>query len=696
MKASTVQTLKIVGVLTLPLIAILAVVLFLFYGQSGDDSAGAAGGVGMSLKFTSPDKSQVITSTEVGSKFAIQVVTDPAPSPQGANVGGYAFGVVIPAGGGIKYNGPVDADTTALLTCIVEVHDNISANSIITTCTTSHTATKHSINVLTAGPVDDGAGPIDGRAGIELADFAYSCNTEGTYEVTVVAADPLTLGGAFYSGTNFAPFQSKTVLAQDGTTAVTASAKITCTTSTDTPTPTEPPPPTDTPTPTDTPMPGTPTATPVTSTAPSMAFEVYADKEKAEIVCELPAPGQIGINRKCNVGGGAFSVDVFALVPPEDGYTTYNIVLQYSSNLILQQQPAVGNVPGENRWPDCVIGGKTESAAQRFTITCKGGTTSTYSGILANIQFKCDAEGQTGRIDLVGGENIGASYYFRTLSFVPFFVREYLVSVAKDSKLVADAVVINCSSSTPTATPVTPTATPVTPTATPAMPTPTPTETPLSQVSPTVVAPTSTPMDTPEPTVVAPTSTPMDTPEPTVLAPTSTPAGPLAGPVTGVAGSTGGTGTDGGHWAGPFGGWLLLSIALLGLAGGATALKVALPLRDPVAQALPLRERAAGEQPQLEGRGRHQAEGLLPAGEPVQVRVRSADGFHGLVDTLRTLERTAGIARARALRIERGDGVFEVTLSAPIAPEALERAASAALRLTLRVEPDPAGRSSVR
>ena len=78
-RTSTVQTFKIVGILALPLIAILATVLFLFYGQSGDDSAGAAGGVGMSLKFTSPDKSQVITSTEVGSKFAILVVTDPAP-----------------------------------------------------------------------------------------------------------------------------------------------------------------------------------------------------------------------------------------------------------------------------------------------------------------------------------------------------------------------------------------------------------------------------------------------------------------------------------------------------------------------------------------------------------------------------------------------------------------------------------------
>ncbi len=117
----------------------------------------------------------------------------------------------------------------------------------------------------------------------------------------------------------------------------------------------------------------------------------------------------------------------------------------------------------------------------------------------------------------------------------------------------------------------------------------------------------------------------------------------------------------------------------------------ALPLRAQVAQSAPWRERAVGAVPRLEGRGRHQADGLLPVGEPVQVRVRDVDGFHGLVDTLRALERTPGIARAHALRIEEEDGVFEVTLSAPIAPEALERAASARLRRALHVEPDSVG-----
>ncbi len=125
-------------------------------------------------------------------------------------------------------------------------------------------------------------------------------------------------------------------------------------------------------------------------------------------------------------------------------------------------------------------------------------------------------------------------------------------------------------------------------------------------------------------------------------------------------------------------------------------MNVALPLRAQVAQAAPWRERAVEAAPRLEGRERHQADGLLPVGEAVQVRVRAVDGFHGLVDTLRALERTPGIARAHALRIEQGDGVFEVKLTAPIAPEALERTASAALRQTLRVDPDPAGRSRVR
>ena len=246
---------------------------------------------------------------------------------------------------------------------------------------------------------------------------------------------------------------------------------------------------------------------------------------------------------------------------------------------------------------------------------------------------------------------------------------------------VGECTITNTLIDTPTAMPGTPTATPGTPTATPGTPTATPTETPLFEVSPTVVAPTAMPTATPEPTVVAPTSTP---------------AGPMVGPVTGVAGSTGDTGTDGSRWAGPYDGWFLLSIALLVLAAGAVALKVALPLQDPVAQALPLRERVAGEQPRLEGRGRQLAEGLLPAGESLQVRVQVVGGLHGLVDTLRALDRTPGIARAHALRLEQGDGVFEVTLSAPTAPEALERAASAALRQTLRVEPDPARRSSIR
>ena len=145
----------------------------------------------------------------------------------------------------------------------------------------------------------------------------------------------------------------------------------------------------------------------------------------------------------------------------------------------------------------------------------------------------------------------------------------------------------------------------------------------------------------------------------------------------------------GGVSAGPFDGWFFLSVALLALAAGAMVLKVALPARAPVERALPLLDRTAGEQLQLGGWGWHQGDGLLPAGEPLQLRVQAVDGFHDLVDMLRALDRVPGIAQARALRLEQGDGVFQVTLSAPIAREALERAAGARLRQALRVEWNP-------
>ena len=98
MKARTVHTRRIVGILALLFVAVLAMVMFLF-GQSGHDSAGAAGDVGMSLKITSPDKSTEITSITVGGKFAIQVVTDPAPDvTDPADVGGYSFWRGHPSG----------------------------------------------------------------------------------------------------------------------------------------------------------------------------------------------------------------------------------------------------------------------------------------------------------------------------------------------------------------------------------------------------------------------------------------------------------------------------------------------------------------------------------------------------------------------------------------------------------------------
>ena len=275
---------------------------------------------------------------------------------------------------------------------------------------------------------------------------SYSCNTEGTHRISL-GVQPSDPDGALYSGEGgseiFIRSEAQDVDTDGDTTAdftvVADTTTITCIAPpTDTPTPTPTPTPTTTPTPTATPPPGTPTATPVPSTDPSMAFEVYADKEKTQLVCALPIAGQIDISRECDVSVGAFSVDVYALVPPEDGYTIYKIVLQYSENLTLQQQPGIT----ENRWAACISGSETK-APGRYTLTCKGGSTaSTYSGVLANIQFVCDGE-ENGQVDLIGGIGTSNSHYFNS-NLAPGIEETYLKSVSKNGKQVADSVVISC------------------------------------------------------------------------------------------------------------------------------------------------------------------------------------------------------------------------------------------------------------
>ena len=68
------------------------------------------------------------------------------------------------------------------------------------------------------------------------------------------------------------------------------------------------------------------------------------------------------------------------------------------------------------------------------------------------------------------------------------------------------------------------------------------------------------------------------------------------------------------------------------------------------------------------------------------VQVQGIEGFTDLVDALRALSRMPGVTLVRALRLWRGEGVFEVTATAPVTREALAQATQAALGRVVRVE----------
>ena len=218
----------------LPLIAVLAMAMFLSFSQSGPKSAEASG-PGVSIQFTNAAKENVDNVARFD-KFSIQVYAAPAPS---FDVRGYAYGVVIPAGGGIKYNGPVPFDTNPIgppQPCDLELKPNIADNNAFGFCATTHTPTKHSINVIgpsTGLDVDaigtklngQGADPKADR--IVLGSFAYVCNTVGTYEVYVIQADPDVGGAIPYADQASNITFVKTVANQAGA-QVSATAKLTC------------------------------------------------------------------------------------------------------------------------------------------------------------------------------------------------------------------------------------------------------------------------------------------------------------------------------------------------------------------------------------------------------------------------------------------------------------------------------------
>jgi hypothetical protein len=225
---------------------------------------------------------------------------------------------------------------------------------------------------------------------------------------------------------------------------------------------------------------------------------------------------------KCLAAESVFNVHVVASVPPLEGYTAYQVLLQFSG---LTLKPRAGL--SENLHPTACIAGSENEGAGSYRIDCKLGRT-TYNRDIVNVQFTCPAGGGTMQIDLVGGVGAGVSAY--TSPSVHGTI-VFLKSQLKGDVSIADSLVVNCPSPpipTRTATPsptstATPTRTP-TPTATStSTPTRTPTSTPTRTFTPTSTAtPTETRTATPTPTSTF-TPTPTNTPSATAtLTPTRT------------------------------------------------------------------------------------------------------------------------------------------------------------------------------
>ena len=247
----------------------------------------------------------------------------------------------------------------------------------------------------------------------------------------------------------------------------------------------------------------------------AMSLQVYmgTSTSPGQLICDAGA-----VYRNCDMPeGSTFNVAVLASSPPVDGYTAFNVALDYGAGA------AFINQPGESRAPKCNSGSE-QITSGNYVLTClvvsSGQATLVepiyYSGILASVRFSCD--GGSPPIELIGGAAAGASVYVRSGSAYYFQFPLKSVTSADGTKLVADAVQINCIAPTPinTQTP-TPTHTPTqtlthTPTHT-ATHTPTHTATNTPTHTPINTA-TVTPQHTATPTSAA-TDTPTWTPEPT-------------------------------------------------------------------------------------------------------------------------------------------------------------------------------------
>lgn len=164
-----------------------------------------------------------------------------------------------------------------------------------------------------------------------------------------------------------------------------------------------------------------------------MRLKVYGDKGGLDLVCDIGS-----IKRVCDVpaDGSGFSLDVIAF-PPVGGYTGYKIVLEYLTELTLQQQTGVT----ENRHPGGCSSSSESDGTGSYELACGVGEKSDYADSLANVQFVCPPEGGLARIDLIGGTGAGVSAFVNP-SIEGSLI--FLNSETHGGKEVADSVVINC------------------------------------------------------------------------------------------------------------------------------------------------------------------------------------------------------------------------------------------------------------
>ena len=98
-----------------------------------------------------------------------------------------------------------------------------------------------------------------------------------------------------------------------------------------------------------------------------MSLKGYGDKAKTQLLCGSGAP-----MRKCGevLLGDAFSIDVLASVIPPEGYTRFQIVLDFTDSVFnLQQQDGFAEVV----WPDegCdLVGGVETKDLGQYKVAC--------------------------------------------------------------------------------------------------------------------------------------------------------------------------------------------------------------------------------------------------------------------------------------------------------------------------------------